>query len=73
MLKDAGRDFVQTNAGRSPLPPPADVQLLFACDSRDLITVFLASWLLRALTPHPFSLPPTSLQSSNFIVHTHMD
>lgn len=34
------------------------------CDSHDLITVFPASWLFRALTGHPFHLPcPLQLTS----------
>ena len=48
------KTFCKQKCKTLPLPPAADVQLLFACDSRDLIRVFPESWLPRILTRHPF-------------------
>lgn len=51
-------EALQTEMQDAPPSPTEDVQLLFACDSHDLISVFPASWLLRALTCHPFFTAP---------------
>lgn len=54
-----GRDFLRTEMRDAPPSPTSRCPAPFCCDSHDLITVFPASWLFRALTGHPFS-PPAS-------------
>lgn len=63
---EGGReDSEHLRARCSPLLSPADAQLLYACDSRDLITVFRTSWLLRALTQNSLIVPtPPHTQGS---------